>query len=829
MQRHIISSIMVFFVACFGLNDLEAQRVIKLEAKPNAGQTKSFSASENGILPPQMLEGVEEYREFYPNPQLKSGSDIQVGDRMEIDLNYWDPVYGTVIAVNEYIDGVTGVRVKMDPGEFDFDFWYTYLAISDKGMSLVSYNANGGTPVKINRWNNKSYLLKYSQEYMKKRASSTCGADDSHIEDMIQEDSTTETIKSEFRIHPKTKSLPTYSFHDLEKEVALRVMYAYTTAAEESLTSQGRDLEHDATLSMLESQQALDNSKAGIRLEFVDIYKLEYEKTNLSIILNDAVKSNTAEMVKLNAARDAQDIDLVILATGQHKSTGGGSSVVGLANLLLSYSGNRKGLGFAAIDCDYTCGDFSVIHEIAHTLGCEHHKQQTTQSANCLFFKYSSAWRGLIDRYYVTLMGYAGAQDDVWNTYSRLPYFSSPDITLKGVTIGNAEPSNNTLVLKQTKHIASTYGKGMRIIVDKKSESYGTNGNLKLSVSKHDFELRPGDQVVYSRTPGDLPGTYETNAYIEDSEGNDVTDDPYYQSYIYIYSYPFEITPKRLSMPRILDKTYDGTTTAQLDFSGVLNGVINGDDVSINLNGYSVDFLSPNATKFYTSVKTTGTIQLTGSKAFCYEAVQIPEYYSVARIIPAPLAITAKNIEIDLGTDPATIDLTDAYSIAGLVNNETENVLSGTLNISIDPSITSSSPAGVYKGAIKIEGYSANNYEISYTYGDITIKGQGTEPEPTSDGLVTIGIGEPAAAGAILQLKTFPDIKDGSANANQGLLLPRVILTKLDKLYPMLEDGYDTEQDEIHIGLIVFNVNEDPIENLSIGVYVWNGDKWEKL
>ncbi len=734
MQKHTISSILVFFIACFGINDLQAQKVIKLEAKPNAGQTKSFSASENGILPPQMLEGVEEYREFYPNPQLKSGSDIQVGDRMEIDLNYWDLVYGTVIAVTEYIDGITGVRVKMDPGEFDFDFWYTYLAISDKGTSLVAYDAHNGSPIKIIRWNNKSYLLKYSQEYMKKRASSTCGADDLHTDEIIQEDSTTETIKSEFRIKPKTKSSPTYSFHDLEKEVPLRVMYAYTTAAEEDFISKGRDVEHDATLSMLESQQALDNSQVGIRLEFAGIYKLGYGKTSLSTILNDATKSSTSEMVKLNAARNAEDIDVVVLVTGQTKSAGGGNTVVGLANLLLSYAGSRTSLGFAAIDSDHTCGDLSVIHEVAHTLGCEHHKQQTTQSANCLFFKYSSAWRGEIDRYYVTLMGYPSSQDDVWNKYSRLPYFSSPDITLKGVAIGNAEPSNNALVLKQTKHIASTYGKGMRIIVDKKSESYGTNGNLKLSVSKHDFELRPGDQVVYSRTPGNLPGTYETNAYIEDTGGNDVTDDPYYQSYIYIYSYPFEITPRRLPMPIVQNKTYDGTTKADVDFSKVLEGVLNEDDVSIDLDGYSVDFLSPNATKYNTSVKPTGSFKLKGSKAFCYEAVQIPEYVLLARINPAPLSITAKNIEIEPDTDPTTIDLSNAYTVTGLVNNETESVLTGSLTISIDPSITSSTPVGTYKGVIKIEGYSANNYDISYTYGDITIKGQGTEPEPTSDG-----------------------------------------------------------------------------------------------
>lgn len=100
---------------------------------------------------------------------------------------------------------------------------------------------------------------------------------------------------------------------------------------------------------------------------------------------------------------------------------------------------------------------------------------------------------------------------------------------------------------------------------------------------------------------------------------------------------------------------------------------------------------------------------------------------------------------------------------------------------------------------------------------------------------VTIGSGYKPRSGTLLELKQNENL---GANSNKGLLLPRVVLSDLTKLYPMLEneDEYNTSsteqesQNKIHTGLMVFNSNEcfNTTSN-SQGVYIWSGSKWERV
>ena len=102
---------------------------------------------------------------------------------------------------------------------------------------------------------------------------------------------------------------------------------------------------------------------------------------------------------------------------------------------------------------------------------------------------------------------------------------------------------------------------------------------------------------------------------------------------------------------------------------------------------------------------------------------------------------------------------------------------------------------------------------------------------------VTIGIDKEPVEGALLQLKQS-EVQNGSNNANKGLGLPRVQLSKKDQLFPMFGtegsviNGYDTGKasiDQDHIGLLVYNVTDDPNEPLCPGLYVWDGLEWVRL
>jgi uncharacterized protein (TIGR02145 family) len=99
---------------------------------------------------------------------------------------------------------------------------------------------------------------------------------------------------------------------------------------------------------------------------------------------------------------------------------------------------------------------------------------------------------------------------------------------------------------------------------------------------------------------------------------------------------------------------------------------------------------------------------------------------------------------------------------------------------------------------------------------------------------VTIGSDIEPLSGALLDLKEKTPVAPAADNttAAKGLLLPRVSLTDLNKLYPMLPNGYAAAEDAKHTGLTVYNVNQCPAGRTiydEIGPQVWNGSRWESL
>lgn len=89
---------------------------------------------------------------------------------------------------------------------------------------------------------------------------------------------------------------------------------------------------------------------------------------------------------------------------------------------------------------------------------------------------------------------------------------------------------------------------------------------------------------------------------------------------------------------------------------------------------------------------------------------------------------------------------------------------------------------------------------------------------------VTIGSGIQANIGSLLDLKErMPD--EANANANRGLLLPRVLLNTATDFDAIIASP---TQEEItaHTGLTVYNMGN---ANLCSGIYVWNGSEWGRL
>lgn len=102
---------------------------------------------------------------------------------------------------------------------------------------------------------------------------------------------------------------------------------------------------------------------------------------------------------------------------------------------------------------------------------------------------------------------------------------------------------------------------------------------------------------------------------------------------------------------------------------------------------------------------------------------------------------------------------------------------------------------------------------------------------------VTIGLGEAPEKYATLQVKDVELKGTDSLNAptasKGGILLPRVKLVKKNELLPFVasaEVNPPTEEylkaKKSHTGLIVYNIVEDPVEDLCLGLNQWDGEQW---
>jgi len=138
---------------------------------------------------------------------------------------------------------------------------------------------------------------------------------------------------------------------------------------------------------------------------------------------------------------------------------------------------------------------------------------------------------------------------------------------------------------------------------------------------------------------------------------------------------------------------------------------------------------------------------------------------------------------------------------------------------------TSGEDPGVYPLTARILRGNADvssEYSTMLQGGSLTILGLSSTDGTDLSGGVTIGTMSDAAQGALLQLKENDNL---SVNATKGLLFPLVKLTVLTDLRDV---GSELNKKD-HIGLVVYNVNEDTSVSLQKGLYVWDGNKWRKV
>jgi len=97
---------------------------------------------------------------------------------------------------------------------------------------------------------------------------------------------------------------------------------------------------------------------------------------------------------------------------------------------------------------------------------------------------------------------------------------------------------------------------------------------------------------------------------------------------------------------------------------------------------------------------------------------------------------------------------------------------------------------------------------------------------------VTIGLDEVPVKGALLQLKQ-EKVVGGGANSKKGFMIPRVLLTDKNNLFPMFK-GDEADYNDLkikHTGLMVYNMNDgcSGEQLFRQGMYVWDGLGWNVI
>lgn len=95
---------------------------------------------------------------------------------------------------------------------------------------------------------------------------------------------------------------------------------------------------------------------------------------------------------------------------------------------------------------------------------------------------------------------------------------------------------------------------------------------------------------------------------------------------------------------------------------------------------------------------------------------------------------------------------------------------------------------------------------------------------------VTIGSDKAPLSGALLQLdQNLSTGTGGGVTSTKGLLLPRVEIKSETALASTIGTLGSGETAADYTGLIVFHVKGSTLPALESGIYVWMGNKWEKL
>ena len=204
----------------------------------------------------------------------------------------------------------------------------------------------------------------------------------------------------------------------------VRLLVVYTPGAAAELV----DPESAIELAVALTSDAFENSHITASIELAGMAEMDFGSSDLWVgtQLTQLTSPDDGIADEVHALRDELEADLVMLVTDAR-------GACGVSNLLLDLSIDSAVNAFSVTHFSCMSAGFTFSHELGHAFGAGHDRE-----AGCVgLFPYSCGYR-------------RDDQDDPWRTLMAYPcagtgcprilYFSSPDVSYRGVPTGVGGP-----------------------------------------------------------------------------------------------------------------------------------------------------------------------------------------------------------------------------------------------------------------------------------------------------------------------------------------------------------------------------------------------------
>ncbi|WP_128330297.1 M12 family metallo-peptidase [Apibacter sp. HY039] len=496
-----MKNLYLVFAVLFGLL-LKGQQAITINSTDK--NLKRLEVIPAAILKNDLLTGKDiRVRKLNYNTQLNKLKPENVGDTLLLNL-FEDKKYKAVIDKisqdkNKEVKGITAKVLNSKYG-------YCFLSISLEGISFSVELPEADEQYLASTKHGQSYLFQYKMSEIKNLEIPCAG--DIHIEkndiDFNGDHSEQSTYYSGYNSSNAVAS--SCISPGIEEPVTINVMVVYTPAAQDWASEYWMvtDIDHLIDQAMLKSNLVMHNSQTGVTFNLVYKHLTNYIESDTSEDLSRIRINGDGYMDEVHELRKLYQADLVVFMP-KVNFTGG------LAGLLYTEAGDSQHCGFSLSRVQQSSWAYTMVHEIGHNMGCSHHSDQLSYPGPGIY-KYSSGWRGVDfnGNKYSTVMTYEnGRYFSDGNKHPNIPYFSSPDMIVNGVAIGDAQYANNVLTIKKNKYVTSMYSEEQLYF---KMESYfKTYGNRDPYFYKYFVKrgsLLEEDEIIGVREPGENAGRY---------------------------------------------------------------------------------------------------------------------------------------------------------------------------------------------------------------------------------------------------------------------------------------------------------------------------------